>query len=92
MVRSTDGTFIQKGDEPRAVRSIRLTDSTWQKMGDLADTQGITRADLIEDLFLSPQPSNTRTLPDAADLLNQVKGKFKTKLTLRDVEAILELL
>ena len=50
----SSGKFTQKSDEPRKVRSIRLTDSTWEKLGEMADKkstaeQRITRADLIEE-------------------------------------------
>jgi len=48
--RSQHGRFASKSDEPREVRSIRLTDSTWQKLGEVADLRRITRADLIEEL------------------------------------------
>ena len=42
----------------------------------------------------SKPDTNNKQLPDPADLLNQVKGKLKgkTKVTLRDVKAIIELL
>ncbi|MDJ0719019.1 MAG: hypothetical protein QNJ54_33145 [Prochloraceae cyanobacterium] len=32
------------------MRSLRLTDATWSKIGEIAQSRGITRADLIEDL------------------------------------------
>lgn len=44
------GGFQMKGDEPRQVRSLRLTDNTWTWLGSVADELGITRADLIEQL------------------------------------------
>lgn len=46
--RSKVGQFAAKSDESREVRSLRCTDATWQKLGDLAESQGVTRADLIE--------------------------------------------
>lgn len=46
--RSKAGQFAAKSDESREVRSLRCTDATWQKLGELAEAQGITRADLIE--------------------------------------------
>ena len=33
-----------------AVRSLRLTDSTWQELGIASECLGITRADLLENL------------------------------------------
>jgi macrodomain Ter protein organizer (MatP/YcbG family) len=49
-VRGESGQFIQKSDEPRLVRSIRLTDLTWQTIGRAASRQEMTRADLLEQL------------------------------------------
>ena len=46
--RSKAGKFTSKSDEDREVRSLRCTAATWQKLGELAELQGITRADLIE--------------------------------------------
>lgn len=46
--RSQQGQFAAKSDGSREVRSLRCTDATWQKLGELAELQGITRADLIE--------------------------------------------
>ena len=47
--RNKLGKFSAKSDTNRQVRSIRLTDATWNKLGDLADERSITRADLLED-------------------------------------------
>ena len=46
--RSVAGKFASKSDESREVHSLRCTNTTWQKLGELAESQGITRADLIE--------------------------------------------
>ncbi len=48
--RTESGKFAQKSDELRRVRSIRLTDSTWEALGAIATERGITRADLLEQL------------------------------------------
>jgi predicted DNA-binding ribbon-helix-helix protein len=48
--RSDQGKFAIKGDAPRAVRSIRLTDATWNHLGSLADKNTMTRADFLEAL------------------------------------------
>ena len=48
-IRDETGRFIQKSLQPRKVRSIRLTDLTWEYLGELASNQCITRADLIEE-------------------------------------------
>lgn len=46
--RDEAGQFARKSNEPRNVRSLRLTDSVWDALGDLADERCITRSDLIE--------------------------------------------
>lgn len=48
--RSEAGQFAAKSDTSREVRSIRLTDATWQQLGEVAEAQSLTRADLIERL------------------------------------------
>lgn len=77
--RSEHGRFAAKSDAPREVRSIRLTDSTWEKLGDIADSRRITRADLIEELAqsgaLDQQPAISRVNlqqveDEAAQVLN----------------------
>ncbi len=48
--RTEGGKFAPKSDEPRDVRSIRLTNTTWEKIGYAADKRRITRADLVEQM------------------------------------------
>ena len=47
--RDRAGKFVQKSDEIRKVRSIRLTDRAWEYLGESANDRGITRADLVEE-------------------------------------------
>ena len=49
-IRGKAGKYIQKSDQPRLVRSLRLTDEVWSILGDLADEENITKADLIENI------------------------------------------
>lgn len=73
--RSEHGRFASKSDEPREVRSIRLTDSVWQKLGEIADSRCITRADLIEELAQSivlDQESTGLSLQQVEDEAAQV--------------------
>ncbi len=51
--RFDNGTFAPKSSQIREVRSIRLTSKTWKTLGDAAESKGITRADLIEELAAS---------------------------------------
>lgn len=63
MQRDAQGKFALKNDEHREVRSLRLTDTIWSAMGVKAESYGITRADLLEQIFTRsdhPNPSNTR--------------------------------
>ena len=46
--RNQKGQFKNKSETERKVRSIRATDDVWQKLGEIAIQQGITRADLLE--------------------------------------------
>ena len=48
--RSEAGQFAAKSDAHRQVRSIRLTDATWQQLGEVAEARNLTRADLIEQI------------------------------------------
>lgn len=48
--RTEGGKFAPKSNEPRHVRTIRLTNTTWEKMGSMADKRRITRADLVEQM------------------------------------------
>ena len=48
--RTESGKFAQKSDGLRRVRSVRLTDSTWETLGAIATQRSITRADLLEQL------------------------------------------
>lgn len=48
--RQDGGKFAAKGESIRAVRSIRLTDVTWQVLGDKADDQDMSKADYLEAL------------------------------------------
>lgn len=55
--RNDRGRFVAKSDVNREVRSLRLTNATWQRLGELANSQGMTRSDLIEQLVES-EPQN----------------------------------
>ena len=48
--RNQRGQFTNKSNSERRVRSIRVTDEVWDKFGEMAIQQGITRADLLEEI------------------------------------------
>ncbi len=75
--RSEHGRFASKSVEPREVRSIRLTDTTWEKLGVSADSRCITRADLIEHLVESgaldqPQLTSATNLQQVEEAVAQI--------------------
>ncbi len=74
---------------PHATTSS-VVPETKELLSQLAAAQAEVRSHLAAGKPSSPSPE----LPEPADLLNQVKGKLKskTKITLRDVETILEML
>lgn len=47
--------FVQKFDEPKRLRSVRLTDTAWAALESLAVKQGLTRTDLLEAWARNPQ-------------------------------------
>ncbi len=57
-----DGRFIPKGDSPRSLRSMRLTDAAWEGLRQIAEADSLSRTDVIErfalgGLSLPEQPS-----------------------------------
>jgi hypothetical protein len=48
--RNGSGQFELKGDEPRILRSMRLTDTCWETLGEVASARKVSRSDLIEEL------------------------------------------
>jgi hypothetical protein len=57
LARGKNGRFVAKSNENREVRSLRLTDKAWKALGIIAESQSITRADLIENLIVQEQLS-----------------------------------
>jgi AcrR family transcriptional regulator len=48
--RSSSGTFEQEYDEPKHLRSIRVTDTAWENLEAMAQKNNLTRTELIEKL------------------------------------------
>jgi hypothetical protein len=103
--RSEGGKFASKSSEYRHVRSIRLTDKTWDALGAIAEQRSITRADLLEELveegvITSSRSTTTgKTKQEIEPLIEQVladlsatrNGKDKGAVR-RGLEALLKLL
>lgn len=81
--RSRTGKFVLKGEEERKVRTVRLTDSLWNKLGKEADKRCITRTELIEEL-LSQEGKNVSEvvliLKEALTLKANAGGAIKEKI------------
>lgn len=93
MQRDAQGKFALKNDEHRSVRSLRLTDTTWSALGEIAESLGITRADLLEQMFRSNdhQPSNTRSAREIAPKIPR-NGEDAPPSNTRSEEEILRLI
>ena len=87
------GRFINKSDDYRRVRSIRVTDEIWEKFGEAALKRSITRADLLEEIFKNDDLSFNRhsivnLLQEALKLKANAGGAIKSKI--REVLLILD--
>ncbi|MEG4037556.1 hypothetical protein QUA03_27505 [Microcoleus sp. S36b_A4] len=49
-VRNTAGKFAAKGEIPRRIRSVNLTDATWAWLAAVAEAAGMSRNDYLEAL------------------------------------------
>ncbi len=87
--RDIQGKFTLKNDDYRRVRSLRLTDRTWKELGIAAESLGITRADLLEDLVKQNQGNGTY-LPKLAQL-SQEKAINREKLAFLAEKVLAEL-
>jgi hypothetical protein len=76
--RTEGGKFAPKSSEPRHVRTIRLTDTTWEKIGYAADKRRITRADLVEQMA------------EDGVFDNEVNDQSSSESLLGDIELIIQ--
>ncbi len=71
--RFDNGTFAPKSSQIREVRSLRLTNKTWEALGEAAELKGITRADLIEELVASGAIEQWVSGCDETEKLDELK-------------------
>ena len=82
-IRGDNGKFAQKSQEPRSVKSIRVTDSIWETLGKIANERCITRGDLIEYFAL-----NHVLHEDLRKENDRLKGEMATlRLQLSDMKS-----
>jgi predicted DNA-binding ribbon-helix-helix protein len=71
--RTESGKFAPKSDEPRHVRSIRVTDSAWEVLGAVAAQRGITRADLLEELVKEGVVGSVQQVAEPENKASEIK-------------------
>ena len=91
--RDWHGRFINKSDDYRHVRGMRVTDEISEKSGEMALERGITRADFLEEIVKSEDLllNNDRVinlLQEALKLKANAGGAIKEKI--REVLLILD--
>jgi predicted DNA-binding ribbon-helix-helix protein len=72
--RNELGRFETKGHGNRSVRSIRVDDFHWEKMGIISDMNDISRGDLLEKMI---DEKRTEILPLIEEIDNQIEKKIK---------------
>ncbi len=82
--RDIQGKFTLKNHDYRQVRSLRLTEKTWEKLGIASECRGITRADLLENLVQQNQEIFSDSM--AIEPLNPKKLVLKAKISLNKDE------
>ena len=83
--RNKKGQFGRKSSTDRKVRSIRVTDEVWEKLGMMASKQSITRADLLEifangNSVIHGNRISTELLEEALKLKANAGGAIKKKI------------
>lgn len=103
--RQGTGKFAPKGSANREVRSIRLTNDTWDALGDKADEHDMSKADYLEGLFsggiewdsdsIEPDKNDLDFDPDeVAEILKSVlaskeRGNKHLKVAIKEVLELL---
>ena len=69
--RDKHGVFKQKSRSKRITKTVRVSNEIWEKFGNLAQSQNMTRADLLEIWILSHATHGDKA-SKIMDLDNQV--------------------
>ena len=80
--RNQKGQFKNKSETERKVRSIRATDDVWQKLGEIAIQQRITRADLLEEIIKNNcvlHSNNSQVIHGNIEAIKVLKEALKLK-------------
>ena len=83
--RDQKGRFDIKTKNGRKVRSMRVGDDAWERLGKIASERGITRADLIEEFAMNNgvihgKAIKIEILQEALKLKANAGGAIKKKI------------
>jgi len=73
--RSTSGKFAAKSETPRKIRSVNLTDETWQRLAAVAEKTGKSRNDFLESLLQGNNPFIKTVAVQAQPLMEMVPSE-----------------
>lgn len=80
--RDIQGKFTLKNSDYREVRSLRLTDDTWKRLGIVSECLGLTRADYLEEIVArEPSPCNTRKSQDSLQFFTSSESECQPSIT-----------
>lgn len=80
--RDIQGKFTLKNNDYREVRSLRLTDDTWKRLGIVCECLGLTRADYLEEIIQQQSsPCNTRQNQRKIQLLTSTELEPQPSIT-----------
>ena len=78
MNRDDDGKFLTRYDEPKVLRSMKLTDTAWQALKEIGDENCISRTDVIER-FVRANNSHQKVILKALDtFIEDAKIDYKS--------------
>ena len=76
-VRDTLGKFAPKSEVPRKIRSVNLTDDTWQWLAAVAEKVGMSRNDYLEALAEGSSPFIEMVKPQTQPLMETAEAERK---------------
>jgi hypothetical protein len=71
--RNKSGKFAPKSETPRKIRSVNLTDQTWQRLAAVAEKTGKSRNDFLESLLQGNNPFIETVEPQPQPLIETVE-------------------
>jgi len=84
--RNTSGKFVPKSETPRKIRSVNLTDETWQRLAAVAEKTGKSRNDFLESLLQSNNPFIKTVEPQPHPLMETARAEVD--LLRHELEAV----